>query len=180
MKWRPYVYGDNTFLLEHLHPFEWRYECPASEKRPARTYPFHVTFSMHCFTRDPLPDESEIDPDMWYQGPKERRLFCFDRYEESKGLPALIQTLGERACWHTHHGNFFTIETLDPNSTPRDYEVYFDVTRASRQGWLNLVIQSAYVRTPEYQTQQPRKRKIRFGVIAYNIQAQKPIRPPGR
>jgi hypothetical protein len=57
-----------------------------------------------------------------------------------------------------------------------EYEVYFNVTKSSRKGWLNMNIQSAFVRTEEYELTQPLKRKIRLHVIAYNKQRGKVIR----
>lgn len=60
-----------------------------------------------------------------------------------------------------------------------EYEIYFDVTKASRKGWLNLILESAYERTDAYATTQPRKRKIRLDVIAYNRQVGKKIKPGG-
>lgn len=176
MKWQPFTYQGTVYDLSHLDPFEWCYTAAAGEKRPERTYKFHVTFSMHCFSRTPKGGE-QIASDMWYEGPKEKRVFCFDRHELSHQLPEIIRGLGERVCWHTHHGNFFTIELTTEGGFEVEYEVYFDVTRATRRGWLNLIVESAYVRTDEYESTQPKKRKIRLDVIAHKKQRGKPIRP---
>lgn len=176
MKWRPFVHQDTTYDLAHLDSFEWHYTAESGGKRPERTYKFHVTFSMHCFTRIPK-DGEQIATDLWYEGPKEKRVFCFDRHSLSYQLPEIIRTIGERVCWHTHHGNFFTIELTTKEGDEVEYEVYFDVTRASRRGWLNLIVESAYVRTKEYGSTQPRKRKIGFNVIAYKRQQKQPTRP---
>ncbi len=146
------------------------------KKRPERTYKFHVSFSIHCFSRDPLPSEA-VDADLLYHGGKESRVFCFDRHEYSENLPAIVKSFGDRTCWHTHHGNFFTIELLDKSGKELQYEVYFDVTRASHKGWLHLVIQSAYDRSDDYASTQPIKRQIRFDVIAYNRLMRKKILP---
>ncbi len=132
---------------------------------------------MHCFTRNPLPDEV-VDSDLWYEGPKEKRIFCFDRYMLSDQLPEIVKSISDRACWHTHHGNYFTIELVTQEGALIEYEVYFDVTKATRKGgWLNLTVQSAYVRTKDYETIRPKKRKIRFDVIANNTQQGKTIKP---
>lgn len=104
-------------------------------------------------------------------------MFCFERYALSAKLPAIVRSLGERPCWHTHNGSFFTIELTDKNGEVFEYEIYFDVNRSSRKGWLNLVIKSAYVRTQAYASKQPRKRKIRLSVIAFKRQNKKPIKP---
>ena len=176
MLWKPFQHGSNEYSLGHLDSFEWHFEAPASGKRPNRLYKFHVTFSMHCFTRVPLPSET-TDNSLWYSGAKERRLFCFDRYELTHQLPEIVRDMGNRPCFVTKHDNFFTIEITLQSGLTVEYEVYFDVTKASRRGWLNLVVQSAYVRTAGYRSQQPRKRKIRLDVIAYKRRLNQDIRP---
>ncbi len=178
MKWQPFAHKGCSYDLSHLDPFYWNYTAKAGEKRPERMYKFQVSFSMHCFTRDPFPDE-QINEVLWYKELKEKRLFCFNRYGYSRQLPAIIKSMGERTCWHTHHDNFFTIELMSEQGRTIEYEVYFDVTKATRQGgWLNLVVQSAYERTDDYASLQPRKKKIRLDVIAYNKQSGKKIRRP--
>lgn len=177
MKWIEFKCDGVTYDLSHLHPLEWHYTAKAGEKRPERTYKFHVVFSMHCFTRAPSNDKL-IEEKLWYQGPKEKRIFCFDRHDLSFQLPYIVKSMGERVVWHTHHGNYFTIELTTKDGERVEYEMYFDITRASRRGWLNLVVQTAYIRTDAYQSLQPSKRKIAFDVIAYNTQVKKKIRPP--
>jgi len=175
MKWNSFKYQQTNYDLSHLDSFEWY--CTIDEKNnPEIIYKFHVSFSMHCFTRKALKNEG-VHKNKWYQGEKEKRVFCFDRYELSKQLPNIIQDLKNRQCWHTHHGNFFTIEVTDKDGQKVDYEIYFDVNRARRKGWLHLVVQSAYTRTNNYRSTQPRKRKIRFKVIAYKKQNKKSISP---
>lgn len=176
MRWQSFTHRGATYDLSHLDSFEWHYSIDASDKRPECTYKFHVSFSMHCFTRKHLGGEM-IEDSLWYEGPKERRVFCFNRYALSRRLPAIVKNMGDRACWHTRHGNFFTIELTTMEGKDIEYEVYFDVTKATRKGWLNLIVQSAYERTEGYVTTQPKKRKIRLAVIAYNRQRGKKINP---
>ena len=128
-----------------------------------------VQFSMHTFTRGIELGEI-VDPAIIFPDDKEERAFDFLRYTLSSQLPGIIQGLGERACYHTHHGTFFTIEAATPDGVANEYEVYFKLSRAERKGgWLNLYVQSAYVRDTSHGTTQPKKRKIGFQVIAYNI-----------
>ena len=161
--------------------YTWIFSLPEKEGRQVLEYKFNVIYSAHCFTRDPLPEE-KIDKALWYEWSvekgTEKRLFCFDRYNHSVYLPDIIRSLGDRVCWHTHHGNFFTIELLDKDNNKVEYEVYFDVVRTTRRGWLNLIIQSAYARTDDYQTSQPNKRRIRFEVVAHKRLIKKTIKPP--
>lgn len=180
MRWRSFIHQGQAYDLSHLASFDWHYTAEASGNRPERTYKFQVNFSTHCFTRDPLPGEI-VDNELWYtwddDGKAQKRVFCFDRHDASHCLPDIIKSMGDRTCYHTHHGNYFTIELTTKKNIPVEYEVYFDVTRATRRGWLNLVVQSAYIRTEEYESTQPKRRKIRLDVIAYNTQAKKPIKP---
>lgn len=175
MKWRPFNYEGIEYDLGHVHPFEWEFTAPAAAKRPERTYKLQVMFSMHTFTRG--LKEGESVPDLLYRDSREVRAFDFFRYELSKKLPDIVAQLGERKCYHTHHGNFFTIELVGEDGQLDDYEVYFKVSKASQKGWLNLFIESAYVRDDNYQTSQPKKRKIGFQVIAYNVMQGKKINP---
>lgn len=172
MQWKPFEYNGKTFDLSHVHPFEWEYTAPAADKRPERTYRMIVQFSMHTFTRG-IEQGEGVETAMIYrdeENTKEERAFDFLRYELSNQLPDIIRGLGEKACYHTHHGNFFTIEATAPNGVASEYEVYFQLSRAKGKGeWLHLYIQSAYVRDKSHGTTQPRKRKIRFQVIAHNI-----------
>nr|VFJ69503.1 MAG: hypothetical protein BECKDK2373B_GA0170837_12463 [Candidatus Kentron sp. DK] len=175
MKWLPFTYQSRDYDLSHLDSFHWYYTAKARGKRPEHTYRFQVKFSMHCFTRDPLEGE-KVSEELWYQGPDEKRMFCFDRYQLSRQLPEIIRSLGERNCYRTPHNNFFTIELTDREGNRVEYEIYFDVTRTSRKGWLNLVVQSAYVRTENYASTQPEKLKIGLDVIAHTRLTRKEIR----
>jgi hypothetical protein len=176
LKWNSFTLTNKVYDLSHLDPFNWIYIVNRGKAEGFEEYKFHVTFSMHCFTRRSTNQEKPPE-DGWYFGPIEKRLFCSSRYIYSFELPEIVKKLGESQCWHTQHGNFFTIKKLDSDGSPTEYEVYFDVTRSIRKGWLNLIIQSAYVRTSDYKNKQPRKRKIRLRVIAYNKQAGKDTKP---
>lgn len=167
MKWRNFIYKGEIYDLSHLHPFQLQFE----------EYKFNILFSMHCFTRKPLVDELHEET-MFYHGPKEKdRVFCLDRYTLSQQLPSIVRSLDQRTCWHTHHGNFFTIEIQNLEGETKDYEIYFDVFK-SNNGWMTLQIKSAYIRDNSYKTAQPRKRKIRFSIIVKNRATGKKLRPP--
>ena len=167
MKWKKFIYSNKEYDISHLHPFQLQ----------LGGYKFNVLFSMHCFTRKPLNNEV-YDETLSYQGPNEKdRVFCFDRYDLSQQLPNIIRSLEKRPCWHTHHGSFFTIELQSSEGERQEYEVYFEVFK-SKNGWMTIQIKSAYIRDNYHQTTQPRKRKIRFGVIAKNRASGKKLRPP--
>ena len=177
MKWNDFTYSGTVYDLTHLHPFEHRYEHTLTGGQ-VQVFKCHVIFSMHCFTRD-LEDGDNYTAELIYPYDKDHRLFDFSRYELSKQLPDIIRSLNQRPCWHTNHNTFFTIEITDQDGQTKDYEIYFSVAKASRKGsWLNIYVHSAYVRDKEHGGSQPKKRKIRFIVIAHNKQKGKPIKKP--
>lgn len=99
----------------------------------------------------------------------------------SQMLPAIVRDLHRRPVFHTDHQTYFTIELVGEDGEPRDYEVYFDVRRlrGMKGAWLELSVKSAYVRSDLYQSQQPKKNKVRFPVIAAKaLHGKKP--KPGR
>lgn len=175
MLWRDFNYEGIEYDLSHLHPFDLSFTAPASGKRPERTYDLQVTFSMHAFTHGMKDDEDTQG--LLYRDARETRVFDFKRYDLSKQLPDIVKKLGERRCFHTHHGSFFTIELVGEDGQKEEYEIYFKVSRASQKGRLNVYIQSAYVRDDKHHTSQPKKRKIGFQVIAYNVMHGKRISP---
>ena len=71
----------------------------------------------------------------------------------------------------------FTIEIQDENGEKKEYEIYFDVYKSDK-GWLTLIVKSAYIRDEHHGTTQPRKRKIRFSIIARTRMENKKLRPP--
>ncbi len=93
-------------------------------------------------------------------------------------LPGIVAEIAQRKCFHTGKGNFFTIETVDPNGVSVEYEIYFNLTRTTKKGRLRLFIQSAYVRDEDHVSAQPKKKPINFFVLAHNRLINKPIKTP--
>ena len=93
MKWQPFTYQGQEYDLSHVHPFDWEYTAPATDKRPERTYKLMVQFSMHTFTRGIELGET-VDPAIIYRDDREERAFDFLRYALSSQLPDIIRGLG--------------------------------------------------------------------------------------
>jgi len=122
-----------------------------------------VIFSLHCFTHKlPL---GTYDRDLTYSDARETRLFDFERYELSKRLPEIIETLAQRKCFHTGYGNFVTVEVVREDGTSVNYHVFFTVSKSDRKKRVNLYIQSAYVPSRKVGTLD---KPIRFLVILHN------------
>jgi hypothetical protein len=168
MRWLAFEYQKRFFDLSHLDQFDHVFMLP-----DANPYRVTIRFSHHCFTEHPSPSD---DPDLAYVVAKEQRTFDFVRWQFSQRLPEIIKTLGIRYISHTDHQSFFTIELVDEQGHPRDYEVYFEVTRDTKTKRLYLTVKSAYIRDPNRVGDRPKSRKIRLLVILRNVQQNKPIR----
>tara|TARA_R110001606_G_C15400859_1_gene652970 strand:+ start:1052 stop:1504 length:453 start_codon:yes stop_codon:yes gene_type:complete len=137
---------------------------------PERTYRIETIFSLHTFTRS---KEAHHDDDLSYSDSREQRTFCFERYKDSKHLPAIIRDMGMGYVQHTGHQNFLRIDTSHGT-----YEIYFVVRRSKKSEFdLEIFVQSAYARS---KGNSPKAGKIKFYVVAYNTLHNKPIKPPRR
>lgn len=175
MKWKPFEIDDVVYCLDHLHTQRKIFAQTAKGDKPAVQYVVDVIFGLHCFTRGIKTDEV-IDDQLLYSDSRESRVFDFQRYELSKQLPAIVETLVARKCSHTGKGNFFTIELLTDDQVIIQYEIFFEVSRSTQRGVLNLFVQSAYVRDDRHLSNTPKKKPISFLVILHNVQNNKPIR----
>ena len=142
---------------KHLRPREVEYVQQPVEGKPERLYRVKVTYSHHAFTE---------------HGPNGQREFNDVRYKQSFALPSIINGLMQRECHHTGRQNFFTIEMVGD----RCYEVYFEIFKTSEG--LNLRVQSAYFRDADNIRNQPRRAKVGFATILFNVKNGKPIHPP--
>lgn len=115
---------------------------------------------------------------MLYGDDRETRIFDFVRYELSKRLPEIIEGLGQRKCYHTGEGNFFSVEIIQENGRVIEYDIFFVASRSSLKGKINLSVQSAYIRDAEYASSRPVKKPIGFFVILFNTLNNKPIHTP--
>lgn len=176
MRWRPFQHAGCTYDLSHLHPYTVAFVQPAKAALPARTYELQVIFSLHCFSRGARPGD-DLEGPLAYADSRETRIFDIGRYDCSKQLRAIIGELPASPCYHTHHGNFFTVRTVNEETGAHEsYEVYFEVSRGKVPP-LNLYVQSAYVRD-RLHTNRPARKKISLFVILHNTLHGKPIKAP--
>jgi hypothetical protein len=176
LQWKPFTFGGECYDLSHLHPRICQYEQPAKGDKPARVYTVDVIFSLHCFTRRLFDDET-VDEALCYADDRETRVFDFQRYELSKQLPAIIESLGKQKCFHTGHDNFFSVALIDANKQRVEYDIFFTASRSSRKGIVNLYVQSAYVRDAAHGNRPRMTSPIGFYVILYNVLHNRPSSP---
>jgi hypothetical protein len=176
--WKGFSHEGKFYDLSHLHPQVNRFIQPSKAGQPERIYDVQVIFSLHCFTRS-CQSAEEASGVLAYSDSRETRIFDFHRYECSKRLPAIVQALPTASCYHTGHGNFFTVEILnDETRSAETYEVYFSASRSgTKPVRVNLFVQSAYVRDPAHRTNRPKGKRIGFFVILHNTLHGKTIKP---
>ncbi|MDH5302139.1 MAG: hypothetical protein OEW58_12330 [Gammaproteobacteria bacterium] len=166
--WQPFEYKGEVYSLGHLHPELWTF-CQVKQGKNDAVYRIQVTYSLHTFTKGLREEHSE---DLAYSDNKEIRTFCFNRYEWSHSLPGAIKGLDQGYVYSTGKRNFLRIPKGDGSAG--EYEIFFTLTKASAQGVdLNLYVSSAYYRT---YGSAPKAGKIRFGIAAFNIMHNKPIK----
>lgn len=180
LAWRPITIAEVCYDLSHLHPFRWEVVIPA--KAATKTQPgvaerrlvLNVSYGLHCFARSPVEGEPVPD-DCWYSDNRERRVFCLLRWQLSKQLPGIIETLSQRRCMHTGREEFVTLE-VPHDGRMLEYAVFFTVTRASKAEGadLNLFVNSAHERHNKLNYNQP----IKFHFILLNRYQGKQIKVP--
>jgi hypothetical protein len=140
-RWWPHHVGGVPRSLTHLHPFSFSHTLPLTDKYPAVTVEVRVAFSCHVFTRDQTADDGGMKP--YIVRERETRMFCEKRYNLSKGLKALVESLATRPCFFTGQQNYFTVDMPSALSATEEYRVFFDV-RPSGQNAVLVFVQSAY------------------------------------
>lgn len=135
-----------------------------------------VGFGLHCFTRDCLPTDFEA----WkYRDDREVRTFDFDRYELSKGLRQIIESMVTRQCRFAKHDNYASIEIVDDDGQKSEYGIFFSIRKLKPsdrldppleppQPQLLLVVQSAYRLDPD-KPQPYSNEKIHFNSLVGHV-----------
>jgi hypothetical protein len=171
--WRSFTLDGRIYDLSHLNAQWVEYTDTRDEERPT-TYRFIVTYGLHCFTKDLEELSTEESKSLMYKAPRESRPFNFERYELSKQLPSIINSLGnkETLVCHAGYGKFATVKILDSNGREVNYFVPFAVFKESKK--LRLHVQSAY---PRYEGI-GKVQKVGFFVIAKNLLHNKKLPKP--
>lgn len=136
--WPDFTHQGTTFDLSHLS--ERQVEVTDSKKVLRR---IAVTFSDHCFTRDP---EAGDAPELRYiQSSRHRGVFCFERYAHSLRLPEYIEQSIRRSVWIIRDGSFAVVPVIDHRGVKTLYGVVFDLDRVTGLPvHLHMRIKTAY------------------------------------
>jgi hypothetical protein len=171
--WRSFTLDEKVYDLSHLNAKKIEY-LDTRESEKVVTYSFIVTYGLHCFTKDLDELSTEEFQLLMYDAPRESRPFNLERYELSKQLPRIIESLGnkETLVCHAGHGKFATVKILDANGSEVNYFVPFAVFRESKK--LRLHVQSAYPKSEDL----GKVKKVGFFAIAKNLLQNKKLPKP--
>jgi hypothetical protein len=145
IKFPAFHHAGTVYDLSHLDPSVVQYVQAGTDTVAAKVYNVNVIYTQHCFTRD-IPRSGIYDKTLARRDGKEVRLFDVARWELSKLLPGIVRTLAERSCQHAKENNFVTVEAVTEDGNVSEYDIFFVASKAMRPGFINLLIQSAYVR----------------------------------
>jgi hypothetical protein len=171
VEWKPKKIEGKIYDLGHLHPF--RFEVTPKVEN-ARTYTVRTTFGFHCFTRDIKPEDS---PDLHMMHGREKRCFCFDRYDLSKELVEMIKYAANGRAYFGEKANFLIVESLSQANAP--YVAFFDVEKAKKSDGVDaaMFVTSAHLK-PELPDRLP---AVSFAtVVDYRIRGKLLKRPEPR
>lgn len=180
----PFLVSDELFDLSHLNAFYTEFIQPPKAGMSEKIYRCLIEFSHHCFTKSPNVHKGENLLDypatLHYKTEKETRIFCLERYRLSVKLPEILRQMDQQKCFFTSaHDKFLTISLQDQHNQTVDYEIYFSLKKSPRYD-VHIFINSAYTRSPDYNTYQPppRRKSVSLFVLLHNTLHNKKIRRP--
>jgi hypothetical protein len=165
IKFPAFVHTGTVYDLSHLDPSVVEYIQAGTETVAAKVYKVNVIYTQHCFTRD-IPRSGVYDKALEHRDGKEVRLFDVDRWELSKRLPEIVCALAERTCQHAKENNFVTVESVTDDGSVVEYDVFFVASKAARAGFINLFIQSAYLKEQKQTGKRVGFLKILFSALS--------------
>lgn len=168
-QWKEFSRNDQTFDLSHLDARKIQFKHPEREEQ----YTIFFTISNHAFTRSVGEDE-QVPLDEIYPYPKDRRVFDDVRYNLSRHLPQIIETLPEQFCYHGGHSRYCSCKLKDEDGNEINYQVVYRVWKKS--GKMRFHIESAYPRPDGI----GRVKKVSFWVICHNLLRGKPMPKPAK
>ena len=132
--WKDFVLDGVTYDLSHLNYH--RLEI-IDDRNPEKViiYNLHVTYSFHCFAKDDGNLSEQDKEKLNYDARKDSRPFNLRRYELSKNLPDIINSLGNREIFVFHSGreNYATYKVVDDHGNEVDYIVYFSIYKEQKK-----------------------------------------------
>lgn len=168
-QWEPFEYAGQPHDLGHLDCHEVVFQKEEG-KDPIR---FVVTYGLHCFTKD----DTEQNIPLMYADGRESRTICLERYEASKRLRGLIESLDVATIYQVQGEVFFTVTVLNTSSGQLEpFKICMAIFRENRL--LRIHVTSAFfVRTGEGAPGVPVQKK---GFSIFKVAADTRHKPNGQ
>ncbi|MEL7477989.1 MAG: heat-shock protein [Pseudomonadota bacterium] len=166
-QWKPFTYNGKTYNLDHLEARKHKFEHPERDE----SYTIHFTISNHAFTRS-IGKNEVVAEEQIYPYPKDRRVFDETRYNLSKHLPQIIETLPKQFCYHGGHSRYCSCKLKDNDGNDIFYQVVYRAWKKS--GKMRFHVESAY----PLDGRPSRPKKVDFWVICHNLLRDKPMPKP--
>lgn len=135
--WESFEYKGVLYTLSHLNAHEVTF---LSEK--GNPFCFIVTYGLHCFAKDGSPFNIPV----FFTDGREKRQICMDRYEKSKKIRSLLESLSDnkRYLINQTQDRYFTLCLLDEEEEKKTfYKICLAIYKENRK--LRIHVTSAYV-----------------------------------
>ncbi|MGD9668848.1 MAG: hypothetical protein AB7U75_07275 [Hyphomicrobiaceae bacterium] len=130
-----------VYDFAHLEPITLDVTIGQGDK--AETFRVLVNFGCHCFTT--TYDAAVHTPDYRYTHGSELRAFCPERYAYSKGLPDILNGIGNKKVFFTWENNFLHVELIVEEGQSIQYAIFFDLKRGTKgKAHVIMTVVSAY------------------------------------
>ncbi|MGX9523135.1 heat-shock protein [Vibrio mediterranei] len=166
-QWKPFTLDSTIYEFSHLDARKHTFIHPTRNEQ----YTLFFTFSHHVFTRSPEKQDA-TDDSQYYPFPSDRRIFDKTRYNLSRHLPQIVETLPEQFCYHGGYSRYCSCKVRDDDNKEINYQVVYRVWKKS--GKMRFHIESAYPLNGTL----GRKKKVNFWVICHNLLRGKPMPKP--
>lgn len=168
-QWKSFNIGSDVYHFDHLS------SCKHLLVHPERneSYTLYFTFSHHVFTRNIKEDEA-VGSEQFYPYPSDKRVFDETRFELSKHLPKIIETLPEQFCYHGGYSRYCSCKISQEDGSVIYYQVVYRVWK--ERGKMRFHVESAY----PLQDGLGKVKKVNFWVICHNLFRGKKLPKPAK
>lgn len=168
-KWKRFNIGAKNYSFEHLNSCKHLFTHPKRNEY----YTLYFTFSHHVFTRS-IKENEKVDFEQVYPYPSDERVFDLARFELSKHLPRIVETLPEQFCYHGGYSRYCSCKIFQEDGSLIYYQVVYRVWK--ERGKMRFHIESAY----PLQNNLGKAKKVNFWVICHNLLRGKKLPQPAK
>jgi hypothetical protein len=168
-QWKSFDVAGVEYDFGHLTSCKHTFNHPDRNE----SYTLFFTFSHHVFTRS-INDKENLESIQIYPYHLDERAFDPARFELSKYLPQIVETLPEQFCYHGGYSRYCSCKISKEDGTEVYYQVVYRVWK--ERGKMRFHIESAY----PLQESLGKVKKVNFWVICHNLLRGKKLPLPAK